>query len=70
MNASGSARQIEQRKHISALNAQFSFSNAHFLLLNHCVGKYVWLTYQKAYELSIQIGSAVRSYDVRSGSFG
>ncbi|GLJ53480.1 hypothetical protein SUGI_1140830 [Cryptomeria japonica] len=33
-------------------------------------GKYVWLTYQEAYELSIQIGSGLRSCNVSSGSFG
>ncbi|XP_057837446.2 probable CoA ligase CCL6 isoform X2 [Cryptomeria japonica] len=34
---------------------------------NGKAGKYVWLTYQEAYDLSIQIGSAIRSCDVGSG---
>ncbi|GLJ53315.1 hypothetical protein SUGI_1136890 [Cryptomeria japonica] len=31
-------------------------------------GKHVWLTCQKAYDLSIQIGSTIRSCDVNSGT--
>lgn len=34
---------------------------------NGKAGKYVWLTYQEAYERSIEIGSAIRSSDVGPG---